>query len=105
MAFWVWHGCGRLAWDCSLKLHSKATDEHMVLNRKSTEEIEHEDTQRLGISLVQHLPGVGQNFQNHFGKHDLVPPSGSSFEKSSATDRAWRWVGCRQIPVETHRRF
>lgn len=22
----VWHGCGRLAWDCSLKLHRKATD-------------------------------------------------------------------------------
>jgi choline dehydrogenase len=25
------------------------------------------ELQRLGISLVQHLPGVGQNFQDHFG--------------------------------------
>jgi choline dehydrogenase len=23
--------------------------------------------QRLGTPLVQHLPGVGQNFQDHFG--------------------------------------
>jgi len=26
-----------------------------------------EELQRLGISVVQHLPGVGQNFQDHFG--------------------------------------
>src|SRR5215831_3210207 len=25
------------------------------------------ELQRLGISIVQHLPGVGQNFQDHFG--------------------------------------
>jgi len=25
------------------------------------------ELQRFGISVVQHLPGVGQNFQNHFG--------------------------------------
>src|SRR5262249_7705219 len=25
------------------------------------------ELQRLGISVVQHLPGVGQNFQDHFG--------------------------------------
>jgi choline dehydrogenase len=25
------------------------------------------ELQRLGIPPVQHLPGVGQNFQNHFG--------------------------------------
>jgi len=37
MVFRVWPGAGRLSWDCSLKLHSKATDKHMVLNRKSTE--------------------------------------------------------------------
>jgi len=26
-----------------------------------------EELQRLGIPVVQHLPGVGQNFQDHFG--------------------------------------
>jgi choline dehydrogenase len=26
-----------------------------------------DELQRLGIPAVQHLPGVGQNFQDHFG--------------------------------------
>jgi choline dehydrogenase len=53
------------------------------------------ELRRLGISVVQHLPGVGQNFQDHFGigcvwqyQQPLPPPNNASeatlFWKSNA---------------------
>jgi len=54
--------------------------------------------QSLGIPVLRHLPGVGENLQDHLQAHSLYRAAGSAtFDAASATRRGWarhmaRWL-------------